>query len=78
VHVAGMVRARAVPFLEWAACCSAIMRMSWGLAQILFLVAVICFVLAAIGLKVDVSLIAVGLAFGFAGFLVGDRGVRVP
>lgn len=54
------------------------MRMSWGLAQILFLVAVICFVLAAIGLKVDVSLIAVGLAFGFAGFLVGDRGVRAP
>jgi hypothetical protein len=54
------------------------MRMSWGLAEILFLIAIICFVLAAIGLKVDVSLVAVGLAFGFAGFLVGNRGVRVP
>lgn len=56
---------------------SAIMRMSWGLAQILFLVAIICFVLDAIGLDVKVSLIALGLAFGFAGFLVGDRGIRM-
>ena len=54
------------------------MRMTWGLAQILFLIAIICFVLAAIGLDVKVSLVAVGLAFGFAGFLVGDRGLRVP
>ena len=54
------------------------MRMSWGLAQILFLIAIICFVLAAIGLDVKVSLIAVGLAFGFAGFLVGDRGFASP
>jgi hypothetical protein len=54
------------------------MRTNWGLADILLLIAVICFVLAAIGLDVKVSLIAVGLAFGFASFLVGNRGIRVP
>lgn len=54
------------------------MRMTWGLAQILFLIAVICFVLAAVGLDLKVSLVALGLAFGFAGFLVGDRGFRAP
>ena len=54
------------------------MRISWGLAEILILIAVICFVLAAIGLDVNVSLVALGLAFGFASFLVGNRGVRVP
>jgi hypothetical protein len=52
------------------------MRTSWGLADILILIAVIVFVVAAIGLKVDVNLIAVGLAFGFASFLVGNRGIR--
>ena len=52
------------------------MRTSWGLADILILIAVICFALAAIGLNVDVSLIALGLAFGFASFLVGNRGIR--
>jgi hypothetical protein len=54
------------------------MRTSWGLADILILVAVICFALAAIGLKVDISLIALGLAFGFASFLVRNRGVKLP
>jgi hypothetical protein len=54
------------------------MRITWGLAEILFLIAVICFALAAIGLDVHVSLVALGLAFGFAGFLVGNRGVHVP
>jgi hypothetical protein len=57
---------------------SAIMRTSWGLADILILIAIICFVLDAIGLDVRVSLIAVGLAFGFASFLVGNRGFRAP
>jgi hypothetical protein len=69
------------PFVGWGQrvlWCSAIMRMSWGLAQILFLIAVICFVLAAIKLDVSVNLTALGLAFGFGGFLVGDRGLRVP
>jgi hypothetical protein len=54
------------------------MRSSWSLADILFVIAIICFALAAIGLKVDISLIALGLAFGFAGFLVGNRGIRTP
>jgi hypothetical protein len=48
--------------------------MSWGPASILFLIAVICFALAAIGIDVNVNLIALGLAFGFAGFLVGEGG----
>ena len=52
------------------------MRMNWGLSQILLLIAVICFVLAAIGLDVKVSLVAVGLAFGFAAFLVPNRTIR--
>jgi hypothetical protein len=52
------------------------MRTSWGLADILFVIAIVCFGLAAIGLDVRVSLVALGLAFGFAGFLVGNRGVR--
>jgi len=53
------------------------MRTSWSLREILLIVAVICFVLAAIGLEVRVSLIAVGLAFGFGAFLVGDRGPKI-
>jgi len=51
------------------------MRGSWGFADVLFLIAVICFALAAIGLDVKISLVALGLAFGFAGFLVGNRGI---
>jgi hypothetical protein len=54
------------------------MLRSWGLADILLLIAVICFALAAIGLRVDISLEALGLAFGFAAFLVGNRGIRTP
>jgi hypothetical protein len=54
------------------------MKITWGIGEILFLIAVICFALAVIGLDVKVNLIALGLAFGFAGFLVGNRGVHVP
>jgi hypothetical protein len=54
------------------------MRMSWGPAEILILIAVICFALAAIGIDVAVNLVALGLAFGFAAFLVGNRGLRAP
>jgi hypothetical protein len=61
-----------------AALHSAIMRTSWSLADILILIAVILFVLAAIGLDVRISLTAAGLAFGFASFLVRDRGFRGP
>lgn len=52
------------------------MRMNWGLSQILILIAVICFVLDAIGLDVKVSLIAVGLAFFAASFIVPNRTMR--
>jgi hypothetical protein len=47
-----------------------------GCHGILLLIAVICFVLAAIGLDVKVSLVAVGLAFFAASFLVTNRGIR--
>jgi hypothetical protein len=49
---------------------------TWGLADILILIAVICFALAAVGLDLRVSLVALGLAFGFASFLVSSRGIR--
>jgi hypothetical protein len=54
------------------------MRTSWSLREILLVIAVICFALAAIGLDVRVSLIALGLAFGFGAFLVGGRGPSLP
>lgn len=54
------------------------MKTSWGLSSLLTLIAVICFALDVIGLDVKISLIALGLAFGFAAFLVGNRGIRVP
>ena len=52
------------------------MRVTWGISEILLLIAVICFVLAAIGLDVRVSLVAVGLAFFAASFLVPNRAIR--
>ena len=51
------------------------MRGSWGVADVLFLIAIVCFALAAIGLDVKISLVALGLAFGFAGFLASNRGI---
>ena len=54
------------------------MRGSWGLGDILLLIAVVCFVLATIGLEVRVNLVALGLAFGFGAFLVRNRGLRGP
>jgi hypothetical protein len=53
------------------------MRTSWGIRDILLLIAVICFVLSAIGLDFNLDLTALGLAFGFGAFLVGDRGLNV-
>lgn len=50
---------------------------TWTIGSILLVIAVICFALAAIGLDVNVSLVALGLAFFAASFLVGDvRGLR--
>ena len=54
------------------------MRGAWGLADILLLIAVICFALAAIGVDVRVNLVPLGLAFGFGAFLAGNRGLRGP
>ena len=53
------------------------MTIKWGLGSILILIAIICFVLAAIGIDLRVPLTPLGLAFGFAGLLVGNRGLRV-
>jgi len=54
------------------------MTITWGLGSILILIAIICFVLAAIGVDLGrVALTPLGLAFGFAGLLVGNKGVRV-
>ena len=52
------------------------MRMTWGIAEILLLIAVICFVLAAIGLDVKISLVDIGLAFFAGSFLVPNRAIR--
>jgi hypothetical protein len=54
------------------------MRTSWSLADVLLIIAVICFALAAIGLDVAVNLVALGLAFGFASFLAGNRTLKAP
>lgn len=54
------------------------MRGSWGLGDILLLIAIVSFVLAAIGVDVRINLVALGLAFGFGAFLVGSRGLRTP
>ncbi len=43
---------------------------TWSLDAILLIIAIICFALAAIGLDVRVNLIALGLAFFAASFLV--------
>ncbi len=51
---------------------------SWSLGSILIIIAIICFVLAAIGIDVRVDLVAVGLAFFAASFLAGElRGPRI-
>lgn len=54
------------------------MRTTWAFADVLILIAVICFALAAIGLDLAVNLVALGLAFGFASFLAGNRSLRAP
>jgi hypothetical protein len=49
------------------------MRISWGPSSILLLIAVICFALAALGVGVAaISLTPLGLALGFAAFLIGE------
>jgi hypothetical protein len=56
---------------------SATMR-TWSVGAVLLVIAIICFALAAIGLHVSVDLVALGLAFFAAAFLVpgGGLGLR--
>jgi hypothetical protein len=49
---------------------------SWTLKSVLILVAVIVFIVAAIGVKVEINLIALGLAFFAAAFIVPERNLR--
>jgi hypothetical protein len=52
--------------------------MNLGLRSILLIVAIVCFVLAAIGVAVgDVNLVPLGLAFFAGAFLVGDGGLGI-
>jgi hypothetical protein len=47
------------------------MARTWGPSKILLAAAVVAFVLAAVGVGIgDLNLIALGLALGFASFLV--------
>ena len=51
--------------------------MNLGLNSILLLIAVVLFVIAALGVSVgSVSLVTVGFAFFAASFLVGDLNVK--
>ena len=51
--------------------------MNLGLSSILLLIAVVLFVIAALGVSVgSVSLVTVGFAFFAASFLVGDLNVK--
>lgn len=52
--------------------------MNVGLRSILLIVAVICFVLSALGVDLaNIGLVALGLAFMAAAFLVGDSGLNL-
>ena len=52
--------------------------MNLGLRSILLIVAIVCFVLAAVGVGVgDISLVPLGLAFFAGAFLVGDGGLGI-
>ena len=52
--------------------------MNLGLRSILLIVAIVCFVLAAIGIGLgDIGLVPLGLAFFAAAFLVGDGGLNL-
>lgn len=52
--------------------------MNLGLRSILLIVAVVLFVLAAVGIALgDISLVPLGLAFLAGAFLVGDGGLRL-
>jgi hypothetical protein len=47
---------------------------TWSLGAVLLVIAIICFVVAAIGVDVKVDLTDLGLAFFAGSFLVGGLG----
>jgi type IV secretory pathway VirB3-like protein len=49
---------------------------NWTLKSALILIAVILFLVAAIGVKVDVNVVALGLAAFAAAFIMPERGLR--
>ena len=52
--------------------------MNMGLRSILLIVAIVCFVLAAIGTSLgSIGLVPLGLAFLAGAFLVGDGGINL-
>ena len=52
--------------------------MNLGIRSLLLIVAIVCFVLTAVGVGVGaLSLTPLGLAFFAAAFLVGDGGLRL-
>jgi hypothetical protein len=51
--------------------------MNLGLRSALLIAAVICFVLATVGVAVGISLVPLGLAFFAAAFVLGDGGLRL-
>ena len=52
--------------------------MNFGLRSVLLIVAIICFVLAALGVGLaDLSLVPLGLAFLAGAFLLGDGGFKL-
>ena len=51
--------------------------MRWSVGTVLLVIAIICFVVEAL-IDTNVNLVAVGLAFFAASFLVGDLGWRRP
>jgi len=52
--------------------------MNLGLRAILLIVAIVCFVLAAIGVGLgDIGLVPLGLAFLAGAFLVGEGGINL-
>lgn len=49
---------------------------TWTLKTVLILIAVIVFIVAAVGIKVEINLIALGLAFFAAAFIVPEGSLR--
>ncbi len=51
--------------------------LNFGVRELLLVIAIICYVIDAIADIGDISLLAVGLAFFAAAFLLGDGGLNL-